>query len=107
MRKHSYDILDKNWFIRGGEIDLIAYDGERVVFIEVKYRRSNISGTARESLSRIKKYRWYRSGLLWSHIHRLKEGEYQYDFIALQKNKESWRLEHYKNIEILTHSSMK
>ncbi len=100
LRNKDYDILYRNWYIQGGEIDFVAYDGSRVLFIEVKYRRSSISGMARESLSRTKKHRWYRSGLLWSHIHHLREGEYQYDFISLQKETTSWRLEHYRNIEM-------
>jgi putative endonuclease len=36
----GYEILDRNWRCPEGEIDLIALDGEALVFIEVKTRTS-------------------------------------------------------------------
>jgi len=36
--KLGYEILERNYTIRGGEIDLIAKDGETLVFVEVKTR---------------------------------------------------------------------
>jgi putative endonuclease len=98
--RHDWSILGTNWFLRDGELDIIAYDGIAVVFIEVKSRTSTSRGAARESLSPLKQMRFRRSGLLWAHIHGLPEGTYRFDFIALQKQRESWRLEHYKNIEL-------
>ncbi|WP_347312627.1 YraN family protein [Defluviimonas sp. SAOS-178_SWC] len=35
-RRRGFDIAARRWRGRGGEIDLIARDGDRVVFIEVK-----------------------------------------------------------------------
>lgn len=42
LEEKGYLIIDRNRRLRGGEIDLIARDGNRVVFVEVKTR----SGTA-------------------------------------------------------------
>lgn len=36
---NEYKILDRNFYTRGGEIDIIARDGEYLVFVEVKYRK--------------------------------------------------------------------
>ena len=38
VQKKGMRILEHNYRIRGGEIDLIAQDGDEVVFIEVKTR---------------------------------------------------------------------
>ena len=35
----GYDILETRYRCDGGEIDIIAKDGEYLVFVEVKYRR--------------------------------------------------------------------
>lgn len=41
LQQKRYRIIDRNWRSRSGllEVDLIGYDGERLVFVEVKTRR--------------------------------------------------------------------
>lgn len=38
IRRQGYEILEMNYRIRQGEIDIIARDGKYLVFAEVKYR---------------------------------------------------------------------
>ena len=40
LKTQGYEILEKNYRCRIGEIDLIAKEGETLVFVEVKYRRN-------------------------------------------------------------------
>ena len=40
LRRLGYKLLRRNWSAPGGEIDIIARDGEEVVFAEVKSRSS-------------------------------------------------------------------
>lgn len=40
----GYQIIEKNFYCRTGEIDIIAMDNEYLVFIEVKYRESTKNG---------------------------------------------------------------
>lgn len=42
---HGYEILDRNWRVRQGEIDLICRRGTTVVFVEVKTRSSTRFGS--------------------------------------------------------------
>jgi putative endonuclease len=44
-------ILARNWRCRQGEIDLIARDGETLVFVEVRSRASNRHGSAADSIT--------------------------------------------------------
>lgn len=39
LKRQGYTIITRNYTIRGGEIDLIAFDGECLVFCEVRLRR--------------------------------------------------------------------
>jgi putative endonuclease len=44
-------ILERNFRVRGGEVDLIAAQGEVTVFVEVKQRSSDSHGTAGEFIT--------------------------------------------------------
>ena len=55
LRKNGYQILEQNFRCRQGEIDLIAWDGSYLVFIEVKYRSSSKDGDPLEAVDRRKK----------------------------------------------------
>ena len=46
----GYQVVARNWRVRGGEIDLVALDGEDLVFVEVRARSSVGSGRAAESV---------------------------------------------------------
>lgn len=51
LRSLGYEILERNYTVRGGEIDIIARDGETVVFVEVKYRSGTRYGTGLEAVT--------------------------------------------------------
>ena len=47
----GYTILERNVRFRTGEIDIVARDGEGLVFVEVKSRRSRAFGLPEESIT--------------------------------------------------------
>ena len=51
LLKNGYKILERNFRIRGGEIDIVALDGETLVYIEVKTRTSYLFGKPEESIT--------------------------------------------------------
>ena len=50
----GYKIVTYNYRCRLGEIDLIAKEGETLVFVEVKYRRDDKMGNPKEAVDRKK-----------------------------------------------------
>ncbi len=46
----GYRILQRNFRCRAGEIDLVAQDGEYLVFVEVKYRTDASAGLPQEAV---------------------------------------------------------
>ncbi len=36
LQRLGYEVLARNYYVRGGEIDVVARDGETVVFVEVR-----------------------------------------------------------------------
>ena len=46
LERHGYMILERNFRVPAGEIDIVAKTGATLVFAEVKTRRSESCGTA-------------------------------------------------------------
>lgn len=61
LKKQGYKILERNFYCRQGEIDLIARDGEVLVFVEVKYRKSLNQGDPMEAVNDRKQRRIARA----------------------------------------------
>lgn len=53
--RKGYHILERNWRIKGGEIDIVADDGGTIVFVEVKSRTSTEYGRGEEAITPHKK----------------------------------------------------
>ena len=65
LRRRGYKILERNFRCRQGEIDLIASKGEYVVFVEVKLRKDDGHGAAREFVTRSKQTKILTTAGLW------------------------------------------
>ncbi len=50
LENAGYTIICKNYTVRGGEIDIIAKDGDTLVFAEVKTRKNDSFGKASEAV---------------------------------------------------------
>ncbi len=57
LEKQGYVILERNYRLRIGEVDIIARDGEYLVFIEVKTRRSRSFGSPFDAVDLRKQHR--------------------------------------------------
>jgi putative endonuclease len=51
LKRTGYEILEQNYFFNHGEIDIIAKEGNTLVFVEVKSRRSTAFGEPEESVT--------------------------------------------------------
>lgn len=65
LKKKRYKIIGRNYSCRFGEIDIIARQGNYVVFVEVKTRKSEGFAMAREFVTRSKQERVIKSAMLW------------------------------------------
>lgn len=51
LAKLGYKIIERNFRIRGGEIDIVAIDGKTLVYVEVKTRSNHRFGLPQESVT--------------------------------------------------------
>ena len=65
LRKKGYRIVKQNFSTRFGEIDLIVQDARYIVFVEVKTRKSDRFGAAREAVDLHKQRRLIATAEQW------------------------------------------
>jgi len=61
-RRNGYTILARNWTVRGGELDIVAYRDGTVVVCEVKARATAAFGDPLEAMTELKIARVRRAG---------------------------------------------
>lgn len=84
LSKKGYLIIDRNWRIKGGEIDLIASSAEGViVFVEVKTRSSESFGHPLEAINSEKQARLMRLALAWLLANKKWNNPYRIDCAAV------------------------
>jgi putative endonuclease len=79
----GYEILDRNWRVREGEIDLVASDARTVVFCEVKTRRSDAFGEAAEAVTVRKQQRVRMLAGRWLTAHNTSAPTFRFDVAAV------------------------
>jgi putative endonuclease len=84
LQKKGYLIIDRNWRIKGGEIDLIASSPEgQIVFVEVKTRSSQSFGHPLEAINSVKQARLMRLALAWLLANKKWHTPYRIDCAAV------------------------
>lgn len=70
LKGQGYQILARNFRCRSGEIDIIAQEGGYLVFLEVKYRSSQICGAPEEAVDWRKQQIISRTALVFMQRYR-------------------------------------
>ena len=65
LEAHGLILIARNFRVRGGELDLIMRDGEQLVFVEVRSRRSCRFGVPAESVTRVKQQRLLQTAAIY------------------------------------------
>lgn len=82
LRARGYEILELNYRIRQGEIDIIAQQGEILCFVEVRSRRNAVHGHPLETVDRRKQQRLIRAAEHYL-LRRGWEGSVRFDVVAI------------------------
>lgn len=100
LESKGYRIVAGNYKIRSGEIDIIAYDKDILVFIEVKTRTSNSYGYAYEAVDYKKQKKIIKTSLYYMNKNSLNDIQMRYDIIEVYLRKEI-EINHIENAFIL------
>ena len=69
LERAGLHVLARNYHTRRGELDLIMRDGDTIVFVEVRYRRSAGHGDAATSVTPAKQARLILAAQQWLSAH--------------------------------------
>ena len=95
LKKKGYIISAKNYRTKFGEIDIIAKIKNKIVFVEVKTRKTNSFGTPLEAITKTK-YNNIKTGVL-TYLQENKIKSYQIDVIGITLEPEL-KIEHLRNV---------
>ena len=83
LAARGYAILERRYRTDHGEIDIIALDGETLVFVEVRAKATAEFGTAAESVTPEKQRRVVRMASVYLARHSLADRPCRFDVVAI------------------------
>lgn len=83
LKRCGYEILERNYKTKIGEIDIVARDGKVLVFVEVKTRQSDIYGLPEEAINVKKRNKLTRLAQLYIKQKRLYQSEARFDIVSI------------------------
>lgn len=99
LESKGYTILDRNAYSRYGEIDLVARQGDQLVFVEVKTRRSHSFGDPEQAVDARKQAHLVSAALAYLQANPDLDLSWRIDVIAIQRRPATDQLEiiHFEN----------
>lgn len=99
LRKKGYKILECNFNVRGGEIDIIAHKNGYVVFVEVKTRKDDQLGSGAEAVTYTKRQKIIKAAQYY--LLKVGECDVRFDVVEVIGNIENgmFKLQKLNHIE--------
>lgn len=94
----NFKIIDRNFYCKQGEIDIIARDNDELVFVEVKTRTNSKYGSPAEAVHKKKKMHIYKAVKYYIHLYRLEDEDIRFDVIEVYLNNNECTVNHIKQI---------
>jgi putative endonuclease len=83
LERRGYEILDRRYRRRSGELDIVARDGATIVFVEVKAREGREFGDAGEAVTAWKQRRMTRLAVDYVMRHHLTDRPCRFDVVSI------------------------
>jgi putative endonuclease len=81
--RRGYIVRERNWRCPEGELDIIAEQGELLVFVEVRTRRGDRFGTPEESITLAKRAHLIAAAQAYLQAHSLQDRDWRIDVVAV------------------------
>lgn len=98
LQDRGYEIIDRNWRSRAGEIDLVARDRDRIIFVEVKTRNGCGYGHPFEAITQEKVARMRRLAADWCSSKQISGLKVRLDAVSVLISGGRVSIEHLKEV---------
>ncbi len=98
LQQQGLQPIERNFNRRGGEIDLVMREGETLVFVEVRFRKSDRFGTPAESITASKQRKLLQTAQLYVLAYPVwRNKPCRFDVIAARPGESGLQFEWIKN----------
>ncbi|HEV2171279.1 MAG TPA: YraN family protein [Candidatus Binatus sp.] len=97
LRRNGFRIVARNFRAAGAEIDIVAMDGDILVFVEVKTRQSFAAGAPEEAVDLRKQTRMRRAAEAFARRYRAADYDMRFDIVAIDASGKRMEIELLRN----------
>ena len=84
LTRLGFQVLERNYTCKGGELDLVCDDDGTLVFVEVRARRSGDFGAPEETISATKRRRLIHAARHYLMVRTHEERACRFDVVAIE-----------------------
>ncbi|MDD6089028.1 MAG: YraN family protein [Desulfovibrionaceae bacterium] len=100
LSRQGFRILHRNWHFKSLELDIVAMDGDTLVFVEVRTRRAGGKVSGLESLNAAKLRHVRDAARVFLHMYHLWNIPCRCDAVGIALRKGSYEVQHVRNIDL-------
>ena len=97
LQQKGYTILEQNYYVRGGEIDIVAQNDDTLVFVEVKCARSHAFGPPETWVDERKQQRLGLASDIYLQRNDIEDMDCRFDVIAVDLSHNPPTIRHLEN----------
>lgn len=85
LKRKGYEIIEKNYKTKSGEIDIIGRDKDYICFIEVRTKKNRRFGTPLDSIDKRKRDHIAKAALAYIKTKGLEDKKCRFDVVSVEK----------------------
>jgi putative endonuclease len=97
LKRLGFEIVEMNYRFGHGEIDIVAREGETLVFCEVKMRKNEMYGDPEFAITPKKQQQIRKVALGYLYEHEIKEQECRFDVVAIRLYRSTPEINYIRN----------
>ena len=98
LEKQGYIIIERNFYCKQGEIDIIAKDKNEIVFIEVKSRTNLVFGLPSEAVTKQKIKHLFKTARYFLYKNKMVNEYIRFDVVEILIKNGKFNINHIKQI---------